>query len=157
MDISSGTEIGKHCDIRAGAKIGHSGFGKDFNEINSPIEFPQSGSVILENNVRVGCNTTISKVVLGDTHIKDHDNIVDQVYIAHNCTISENTLVVSGSRVCGSVKIGRNVFVGASVNIKQHCQIGNFVTLGIGSNVISDLAARTTVEGSPARTLSKSK
>jgi acyl-[acyl carrier protein]--UDP-N-acetylglucosamine O-acyltransferase len=157
VHISSGTEIGRHCDIRAGAKIGQSGFGIDVDENNTPIEFPHLGSVILGNNVRVGCNTTISKGVLGDTHIKDHVKIDDQVYIAHNCTISENTLIVSGSTVCGSVKIGRNVFVGASVNIKQHCQIGNFVTLGIGSNVISDVAARTTVVGNPARTLSKAK
>ena len=155
--ISSGTEIGKYCDIRAGAKIGHSGFGLEFDEYDTPIEFPHLGSVCLGNNVRIGCNSTIAKGVLGDTVIKDHVKIDDQVYIAHNCTISENTLIVSGSTICGSVQIGRNVFVGASANIKQHCKIGNFVTLGMGSNVISDVAEGTTLVGNPARAVGTTK
>ena len=60
-------------------------------------------------------------------------------------------------RFVGVLKLEEIFFFGAGVNIKQHCQIGNFVTLGIGSNVISDVAARTTVAGNPARTLSKPK
>ena len=144
-------------NIRAGAKIGYSGFGFEFDEDFKPVPFPHLAQVRILDNVQIGCNSTIARGVLTDTVIRNNVKIDDQVYIAHNCDIDENTLIVSGTSICGSVHIGKNVFVGAGVTIKQHCKISDSVTIGMGSNVISDIKQGTTVVGNPAATLKVNK
>ena len=76
-------KIGKNCVIQPGAVIGSDGFG--FVKVNgNNTKIDQIGSVVIEDNVEIGANTTIDRGAIGDTIIKKYTKIDNLVQIAHN-------------------------------------------------------------------------
>lgn len=148
--IYSETVIGESCVINSGVVIGADGFGFTPNEKGEYNKVPQTGNVILEDNVDVGPGTTIDRATLGSTLIKKGVKLDNQIQIAHNVTIGENTVIAAQTGVAGSTKIGKNCIIGGQVGIAGHITIGNNVKIqaqsGIGRNVKDD----ETLQGSPA-------
>jgi UDP-3-O-[3-hydroxymyristoyl] glucosamine N-acyltransferase len=148
--IYSETIIGASCVINSGVVIGADGFGFTPNEKGEYHKVPQTGNVILEDNVDVGPGTTIDRATLGSTLIKKGVKLDNQIQIAHNVTIGENTVIAAQTGIAGSTKIGKNCIIGGQVGIAGHITIGNNVKIqaqsGIGRNVKDD----ETLQGSPA-------
>lgn len=148
--IYSETIIGESCIINSGVVIGADGFGFTPNEKGEYHKVPQTGNVILEDNVDVGPGTTIDRATLGSTLIKKGVKLDNQIQIAHNVTIGENTVIAAQTGIAGSTKIGNNCIIGGQVGIAGHITIGNNVKIqaqsGIGRNVKDD----ETLQGSPA-------
>ncbi len=148
--LYSETVVGKSCVINSGVVIGADGFGFTPNEEGEYHKVPQTGNVILEDNVDVGPGTTIDRATLGSTLIKKGVKLDNQIQIAHNVTIGENTVIAAQTGIAGSAKIGKNCIIGGQVGIAGHITIGNNVKIqaqsGIGRNVKDD----ETLQGSPA-------
>ncbi|MCG2418853.1 UDP-3-O-(3-hydroxymyristoyl)glucosamine N-acyltransferase [Aequorivita sp. F47161] len=148
--IYSETVIGKACVINSGVVLGADGFGFTPNENGEYIKVPQTGNVILEDFVDIGPGTTIDRATLGSTLIKRGVKLDNQIQIAHNVTIGENTVIAAQSGVAGSSKIGKNCIIGGQVGIAGHIIIGDNVKIqaqtGIGRNVKDN----ETLQGSPA-------
>lgn len=148
--IYSETIIGKSCVINSGVVLGADGFGFTPNEKGEYIKVPQTGNVVLEDNVDVGPGTTIDRATLGSTLIKRGVKLDNQIQIAHNVTIDENTVIAAQTGVAGSSKIGKNCIIGGQVGIAGHIVIGDNVKIqaqtGIGRNVKDN----ETLQGSPA-------
>ncbi|MAP81137.1 MAG: UDP-3-O-(3-hydroxymyristoyl)glucosamine N-acyltransferase [Aequorivita sp.] len=148
--IYSETIIGKSCVINSGVVLGADGFGFTPNEKGEYIKVPQTGNVILEDNVDVGPGTTIDRATLGSTLIKRGVKLDNQIQIAHNVTIDENTVIAAQTGIAGSSKIGKNCIIGGQVGIAGHIVIGDNVKIqaqtGIGRNVKDN----ETLQGSPA-------
>jgi UDP-3-O-[3-hydroxymyristoyl] glucosamine N-acyltransferase len=148
--LYSETVVGKSCVINSGVVIGADGFGFTPNEEGEYHKVPQTGNVILEDNVDVGPGTTIDRATLGSTLIKNGVKLDNQIQIAHNVTIGENTVIAAQTGIAGSTKIGKNCIIGGQVGIAGHITIGNNVKIqaqsGIGRNVKDD----ETLQGSPA-------
>lgn len=148
--IYSETVIGESCVINSGVVIGADGFGFTPNEKGEYHKVPQTGNVILEDNVDVGPGTTIDRATLGSTLIKKGVKLDNQIQIAHNVTIGENTVIAAQTGIAGSTKIGKNCIIGGQVGIAGHIVIGDNVKIqaqsGIGRNVKDD----ETLQGSPA-------
>ncbi len=148
--LYSETVVGKSCVINSGVVIGADGFGFTPNEEGEYHKVPQTGNVILEDNVDVGPGTTIDRATLGSTLIKKGVKLDNQIQIAHNVTIGENTVIAAQTGIAGSTKIGKNCIIGGQVGIAGHITIGNNVKIqaqsGIGRNVKDD----ETLQGSPA-------
>src|SRR5690606_24975937 len=100
--IYSETIIGASCVINSGVVIGADGFGFTPNEKGEYNKVPQTGNVILEDNVDVGPGTTIDRATLGSTLIKKGVKLDNQIQIAHNVTIGENTVIAAQTGVAGS-------------------------------------------------------
>ncbi|MBY8961629.1 UDP-3-O-(3-hydroxymyristoyl)glucosamine N-acyltransferase [Flavobacterium sp. D11R37] len=148
--IYSETEIGKNCTIHSGSIVGSDGFGFTPNEEGVYSKVPQIGNVILEDNVDVGACTTIDRATLGSTIIKKGVKLDNQIQIAHNVYIGENTVIASQTGIAGSTKIGKNCIIGGQVGIVGHITIGNNVRIQAQSGVGRSIPDGEAIQGSPA-------
>ncbi|MES2487248.1 MAG: UDP-3-O-(3-hydroxymyristoyl)glucosamine N-acyltransferase [Bacteroidota bacterium] len=148
--VYSETQIGNGCTIHSGAIIGSDGFGFAPNGDGSYNKIPQIGNVILEDNVEVGACTTIDRATMGTTLIKKGVKLDNQIQIAHNVTIGENTVIASQTGIAGSTKIGSSCIIGGQVGIVGHITIGNNVRIQAQSGVTKTLADGEIVQGTPA-------
>ncbi|MCF6214344.1 MAG: UDP-3-O-(3-hydroxymyristoyl)glucosamine N-acyltransferase [Flavobacteriaceae bacterium] len=142
--------IGNNCIIHSGAIIGSDGFGFAPNGIGSYDKIPQIGNVVLGNNVDVGANTTIDRATLGTTIIANGVKLDNQIQIAHNVEIDENTVIAAQTGIAGSTKIGRNCQIGGQVGIAGHLTIGDYVKIQAQSGIGKNLKDHVKVQGSPA-------
>lgn len=151
--IGDGVQVGENCIIKSGAIIGEDGFGFERDELGLPLRLLHLGSVRIGNNVEIGSLTTVCRGTLADTIILDHAKIDDHVHIAHNCKIGMGAMVVACAEVSGGVVLGDRSWVGPNASIIQKRTIGDDALIGIGANVVRDVAAGTTVAGNPAKPL----
>lgn len=148
--VYSETEIGKGCTIHSGAIVGSDGFGFAPGENGEYSKIPQIGNVIIEDNVDIGSCTTIDRATMGSTIIKKGVKLDNQIQIAHNVVIGENTVIASQTGVAGSTKIGRNCIIGGQVGIVGHLTIGNNVRIQAQSGVGKSIPDGVMIQGSPA-------
>ncbi len=148
--VYSETEIGNNCTVHSGSIIGSDGFGFAPNEEGIYSKVPQIGNVILEDNVDVGAGTTIDRATLGSTIIKKGVKLDNQIQIAHNVVIGENTVIASQTGIAGSTKIGSNCIIGGQVGIVGHITIGNGVRIQAQSGVGRNIPDGETIQGTPA-------
>lgn len=148
--VYSETEIGANCSIHSGSIIGSDGFGFAPNADGTFSKIPQIGNVILEDNVDIGSCTTIDRATMGSTIIRKGVKLDNQIQIAHNVEIGENTVIAAQTGVAGSTKIGKNCMIGGQVGIAGHITIGNNVRIqaqsGVGKNINDD----EVLQGSPS-------
>jgi UDP-3-O-[3-hydroxymyristoyl] glucosamine N-acyltransferase len=143
------TVIGRHCIIHAGAVIGSDGFGFAPDRENYK-KIPQIGNVVIGDNVEIGANSTIDRATMGSTVIRDGVKLDNQVQVAHNVEIGENTVIAAQTGISGSTKVGRNCQVGGQVGMAGHIRIGNNVRVGAQSGIVNDVPDNEVLIGSPA-------
>ena len=148
--IYSETIIGNDCVIHGGVVIGADGFGFSPDQEGVYSKVPQIGNVVIEDNVDIGAGTTIDRATLGSTIIRKGVKLDNQIQIAHNVEIGENTAIAAQTGVAGSSKIGKNCLIGGQVGVAGHIHIGDRVKIqaqsGIGRNIKDD----EMIQGSPA-------
>ena len=132
--IKANTIIGKNCTLYAGCVIGSDGFGYAKDD-NKWLAIPQTGRVILGDNVDIGSNSTIDRGTLDDTIISSGVKIDNLVQIGHNCMIGENTIIAGCVGIAGSAKIGKNCAIGGAAMILGHLSITDNVTISPGSMI----------------------
>ncbi|WP_282787545.1 UDP-3-O-(3-hydroxymyristoyl)glucosamine N-acyltransferase [Flavobacterium croceum] len=150
VKVYSETEIGTNCTIHSGTIIGSDGFGFAPQEDGTYSKVPQIGNVIIEDNVEIGSCTTIDRATLGSTIIRKGVKLDNQIQIAHNVEIGENTVIASQTGVAGSTKIGKNCMIGGQVGIVGHIVIGDRVRIQAQSGIAKSLKDDEVVQGSPA-------
>lgn len=148
--IYSDSEIGSNCIIHAGTIIGSDGFGFAPQEDGSYAKVPQTGNVIIEDDVEIGANTTIDRATLGSTIIRKGAKLDNHIQIAHNVEVGEHTVIASQTGIAGSTKIGRYCQIGGQVGIVGHITVGNHVRIQGQSGVNKSLKDNDVVQGSPA-------
>ncbi|WP_309608628.1 UDP-3-O-(3-hydroxymyristoyl)glucosamine N-acyltransferase [Flavobacterium sp.] len=150
VKIHSETQIGKYCNIYAGTVIGADGFGFAPNSDGTFSKIPQIGNVIIEDNVDIGACTTIDRATMGSTIIRKGVKLDNQIQIAHNVEIGENTVIAAQTGVAGTTKIGKNCMIGGQVGIAGHLTIGNNVRIQAQSGVGKNIKDNEILQGSPA-------
>ncbi len=148
--IGERVTIGKKCIIHAGAAIGADGFG--FLPTDDGYrKIPQIGTVVLEDEVEVGANSTIDRATISATRIGRGTKIDDQVHVAHNCVIGRNCLLCGQVGIAGSVTVGDNVVFGGQAGVSDHVKIGSNITIAAQAGVFGDLTEPGVYSGYPAR------
>jgi len=149
--LYANTIIGRNCTIHAGAVIGSPGFGFAPQKDGTYRDIPQTGNVILEDNVNIGANTTIDCATLGSTIIKEGTKIDNLVQIAHNVEVGKHTVIASQTGISGSTKIGNNCVLAGQVGIVGHISIADKTTIGAQSGVSKSISeSGLIIQGSPA-------
>jgi UDP-3-O-[3-hydroxymyristoyl] glucosamine N-acyltransferase len=148
--ILNDTTIGNSCIIHSSCSIGSDGFGFAPNDDGTYKKIPQTGNVVIGNNVEIGSNSTIDRATIGSTIINDGVKLDNQIQIAHNVEIGENTAIAAQSGVAGSTKIGRNCMIGGQVGIIGHLKIGDNVKIQAQAGVTSDVESNARITGTPA-------
>lgn len=148
--VYSESVIGNNCVIHAGTIIGADGFGFAPGADGTYSKVPQIGNVIIEDNVDIGSCTTIDRATLGSTIVRRGVKLDNQIQIAHNVEIGENTVIAAQTGVAGSTKIGKNCMIGGQVGIAGHLTIGNNVRIQAQSGIGKNITDGETIQGSPA-------
>ena len=142
--------VGQNCVIHSGTVIGSDGFGFAPQKNGSYKKIPQTGIVVLGDRVEVGSNSTIDRATLGVTSIGNGVKLDNQIQIAHNVEIGENTVIAAQTGIAGSSKIGKNCVIGGQVGVVGHINIGDNVKIQGQSGVISSIKDNAVIQGTPA-------
>jgi UDP-3-O-[3-hydroxymyristoyl] glucosamine N-acyltransferase len=148
--ILDACEIGNNCIIQPGAIIGSDGFGFAPIKDGKYLKIPQTGNVILEDDVEIGANSTIDRATMGSTIIRKGAKIDNLIQIGHNCDIGPNTVMAGQSGVSGSTKLGANCMVGGQTGIAGHLKIGSNVKIAAKSGVINNIEDGEFQMGAPS-------
>ncbi len=148
--IYSESQIGNGCIIHSGAIIGADGFGFSPETNGEYRRVPQTGNVIIEDNVDVGAGTTIDRATLGSTILRKGVKLDNQIQIAHNVEIGENTAIAAQTGIAGSTKIGKQCMIGGQVGIVGHITIGDRVRIQAQSGITRNIKDDEVIQGSPA-------
>ncbi len=127
-------QIGQRGIIHSGAVIGTDGFGFA-NEGGVYIKIPQTGRVLIGDDVDIGANTTIDRGALADTVIEDGVKLDNQIQIGHNCRIGAHTAMAGCVGVAGSATIGKYCTFGGAAMVLGHLSIADRVHISSGSMV----------------------
>lgn len=148
--IMSETVIGNNVVINSGCVIGADGFGFSPNEDGTYSKVPQIGNVIIEDYVDIGALTSIDRATLGSTIIRKGVKLDNQIQIAHNVEVGENTVIASQTGIAGSTKIGKNCRIGGQVGIAGHLTIADNVGIQAQSGIGRNIKSNSNIQGSPA-------
>jgi UDP-3-O-[3-hydroxymyristoyl] glucosamine N-acyltransferase len=145
-------------EIHSGVVIGGDGFGYVFGE-GRQWKFPQRGKVVIDDDVEIGCNTTVDRGSLGLTHIKADAKIDNLVQVGHNVQIGEHSILVSQVGISGSTVLGRRVVVAGQAGFGDHAVVEDNAVIGGQAGVLPGKVIRSgqVVWGTPARPLEKFK
>lgn len=147
-------EIGNNVIIHAGAVIGADGFGfvKDGDKY---VQFPQIGTVVIEDDVEIGANTCIDRGSLETTVIRRGTKIDNLVQIAHNVEVGEHTVIAAQTGISGSSIVGPHSILAGQVGIGEHARLDAHTILGGQAGVLNGKHVRggEILWGTPARPL----
>ncbi len=151
VTVYNGCKIGKRVIIHSGTVIGSDGFGYA-RKGRMHVKIPQTGIVVIEDDVEIGSNCCVDRAALGKTIIGHGAKIDNLVQIAHNVVIGANTIIVAQVGISGSCKIGENVTIGGQSGFVGHIEIGDGAMIAAQSGVTKSLASGEVVSGTPAIT-----
>lgn len=142
------TKVGSRVRIHSGTTIGSDGFGYVFDS-GFHRKIPQTGNVVIHDDVEIGANVTIDRGALGSTTIGKGTKIDNLVQIAHNVIIGEHCIVVAQVGISGSTKLGNYVTVAGQAGIAGHLKIGDRAVIAGKSGIMFDVAEGEKWFGSP--------
>ena len=150
VKVYSDCVIGNSCTIDSSTVIGADGFGFTPDADGFYSKVPQIGNVILEDHVDIGAGCTIDRATLGSTILRRGVKLDNQIQVAHNVEIGENTVIAAQAGIAGSTKIGKNCQIGGQVGIVGHITIGNNVRIQAQTGVARKVKDDEVIQGSPA-------
>jgi len=142
------SRLGNRVIIHPGAVIGSDGFGFT-PDSSGHAKLIHTGYVEIGDNAEIGSCTTIDRGTLGVTHIGQGVKTDNQVHIAHNVKIGDNTLVVAQVGIAGSTHIGKNVIIAGKAGISGHLTVGDGAIVGPYAGVFKDVPPNEIVSGIP--------
>lgn len=152
--VREGCSVGAHCILHPGVVIGADGFGfaqePDRTGRTTHVKIPQTGSVVVEDDVEIGAQSCVDRGTLGPTRIGEGTKIDNLVQVGHNAQIGPRCLLVAQSGVAGSSRLGEGVMLGAQAGVAGHVTVGSRTVVYAQSGVMRDLEAGVRVFGSPA-------
>jgi UDP-3-O-[3-hydroxymyristoyl] glucosamine N-acyltransferase len=141
--------IGQRVILHPGVVIGCDGFGYDQID-GKNIKIPQIGTVIIEDDVEIGANTTIDRARFDKTIIRRGTKIDNLVQIAHNCEVGEDSIICAQAGLSGSAKVGNHVIMAGQAGMVGHIKIHDNIIIGAQCGVTKELEQPGFYIGSPA-------
>lgn len=144
-------QIGNDVKLQAGAVVGGDGFGYLPDEKGNVHAIPQIGSVVLEDGVEIGANTTVDRAAVGVTRIRRGAKIDNLVQVGHGCDVGEAALLAAQVGLAGSTKVGTGAQLGGQVGAAGHLTVGAGARVAAQSGISNDVPPGAVVgSGIPA-------
>jgi len=148
--IRENSSLGQRVIVHNNAVIGSDGFGFAKDEERRWLKIPQTGRVVIEDDVEIGAGTTIDRASTGETRIKRGAKLDNLVQVGHSCAVGEDALLCAQVGLAGSSRVGDRVILTGQVGIGGHITVGDDAILYPQSGVPSDVAAGQVLVGTPA-------
>jgi len=142
--------IGDRVVLQNGVVVGGDGYGFVRRGDGTHEKIPQVATVVIEDDVELGANTTVDRPAVGETRIKAGTKIDNLVQIAHGVVVGRNVLMAAQVGIAGSTEIGDDVMFGGQVGVGGHLTIGRGVVAVGQSGITNSVDAGTMVAGYPA-------
>jgi len=149
VSIREFCKIGNRVCIQNGAVIGSDGFGFAPRDDGTYYKIPQSGIVIIEDDVDIGANTTVDRAAVGNTVIRAGAKLDNLIQIGHGSSVGENSVIAAQVGLAGSTHVGKNAKVGGQVGLAGHLRVGDNAVIYAQSGASHDIAPGAVVSGSP--------
>ncbi len=165
--IADYVKVGNRVILQQGVSLGGDGFGytterpsnmelrlarvDGFSDEDNPlVKIPQIGTVVLEDDVEVGSNTTIDRGTIGATVIGKGCKIDNLVMIGHNVKLGKECIVVANTTIGGSAVIGDRVVMAGGVCVKDQLKVGKDAILEGMAGVMKEVPEGEVQVGIPA-------
>jgi UDP-3-O-[3-hydroxymyristoyl] glucosamine N-acyltransferase len=149
VSVRERVRIGARCVIQDGAVIGSDGFGFAHRADGTHEKIPQVATVVIEDDVEIGANTTIDRPAVGETRVKQGTKIDNLVQIAHGVLVGTNSLLAAQVGIAGSSVIGNDVMLGGQVGVTGHVTVGDRVKASAKTGVTGNVPADAFITGYP--------
>jgi UDP-3-O-[3-hydroxymyristoyl] glucosamine N-acyltransferase len=142
--------IGQRVVLQDGAVVGSDGFGFARRGDGTHEKIPQVATVVIEDDVEIGANTTVDRPAVGETRIRQGTKIDNLVQIAHGVSVGRNVLMAAQVGVAGSTEVQEGAVLGGQAGITGHITIERGAVVAAHAGVTNSVEAGTMVAGYPA-------
>ena len=143
------TRVGRQCVVQSNAVIGAEGFG--FVPTDSGwVKMPQTGRVVLEDGVEVGCGSTVDRPTVGETRIGAGTKIDNLVHVGHGVVTGRGCALAAQVGIAGGARLGDGVILAGQVGVANRAVIGDRAIASSKSGIHGEVAAGEIVSGYPA-------
>jgi UDP-3-O-[3-hydroxymyristoyl] glucosamine N-acyltransferase len=168
VTIGRGATVGAECRIASHASvrprvslgdrvvmqdfaiIGSEGFGYARRDDGTHERIPQTGAVVIEDDVEIGALTAIDRPAVGETRIAAGTKIDNLVQIAHGVRVGRNVMLAAQVGIAGSTTIEDNVALGGQVGVTGHVTVGRGVQAAAKTGVTGDVKPGMVIAGYPS-------
>ncbi|HYX41963.1 MAG TPA: UDP-3-O-(3-hydroxymyristoyl)glucosamine N-acyltransferase, partial [Pyrinomonadaceae bacterium] len=148
--LRAGTQVGARVRIHNNVVVGSDGFGYAKDEAGCWLKIPQTGRVVIEDDVEIGAGTTIDCASVGETRIRRGAKLDNLVQIGHSCTVGEDALLCAQVGLAGSSHIGNRVILAGQAGVAGHLTIGDDAVLTAKSATSHNVPPGKVLSGIPA-------
>jgi UDP-3-O-[3-hydroxymyristoyl] glucosamine N-acyltransferase len=149
VSLREDVRLGDRVVLHNGVMIGGDGFGYLKGPDGRHTKIPQVGTVVIEDDVEIGANSTVDRAALGRTVIRRGVKIDNLVTVAHNVEVGEDAILVAQVGIAGSSKIGKGAILSGQVGIPDHIDIGDGAIVAAKSGVTKNVPPGAVVAGIP--------
>ncbi|MDQ6859989.1 MAG: UDP-3-O-(3-hydroxymyristoyl)glucosamine N-acyltransferase [Verrucomicrobiota bacterium] len=148
--IRDRSQLGDRVVVHNNSVIGSDGFGYAKDEGGRWLKIPQTGNVVIEDDVEIGAGSTIDRASIGETRISRGAKIDNLVQVGHSCSVGEDALLCAQVGLAGTSRIGRRVVLAGQVGIAGHLTVGDDAVLTAKSGISHDVPSGKMMSGIPA-------
>ena len=147
--LHPGSRLGRRCVVNSNAVVGSEGFGF-VPTAKGWRKMPQTGLVVLEDGVEVGCGSTIDRPSVGETRIGAGTKIDNLVQIGHGVSTGRGCAFAAQVGIAGGARIGHGVILAGQVGVANRAVVGDRVMASSKAGIHNDVDAGAVVSGYPA-------
>ena len=103
------------------------------------MKIPQTGRVIIGDDVECGASMTIDRGAMADTIIGNGCKFDNQVQIGHNVKVGAHTVMAGCSGIAGSTEVGSLCVIGGYSNFSGHLKIADRTTVSGGTSITKSI------------------
>lgn len=147
--VYDGVVLGRRVILQAGAVVGSDGFGYE-RAGEEIVHLPHIGTVVLEDEVEIGANTTIDRSTCGTTRLGRRTKIDNLVQIGHNVTVGAGCLIAGQSGVAGSARLEDGVTLAGQTGVADHALVGQGAVIAARGLAVGNTPGGRMLSGFPA-------
>lgn len=142
-------QIGNRVILQNGVQVGTDGYGFARTAEGKHHKIPQSGIVVIEDDVEIQAGSCIDRAAVGETRIRRGAKIDNLVQIGHAVEIGEDNLICSQVGIAGSTTLGKDCILAGQVGVINHLTIGDGVIVTAQTGVGHNIESGRKISGSP--------